>query len=169
MRNQSEVWGKNSASRSIAEPSPLASGKSIIRLRARTSPVERAYPGAVGRPSDIWTPMVAEIRQGARADSALAALGPEVACPRPWMPPLAVAVTPRARAVRPMNAPVRQGLRIRGRVCGMEIAFGCAAAGRVRTALCALTLRPLRHARASKAAKRDGSPGFGRDAGHTEE
>ncbi|GGZ49816.1 hypothetical protein GCM10010371_06470 [Streptomyces subrutilus] len=48
------------------------------------------------------------------------------------MPALAVAVTPRASAVRPMYAQVRWGLRIRWRVCGMESAFGSAAVGRVR-------------------------------------
>lgn len=129
MRNQSAVWGKNSAIRSAAVPSPLASGKSIIRFRARISPVEREYPGGVGMPSDICTPMVPAIRQGARADSTVVATAPAAGLPRPDMPVLAVVVTPRASAVRPMYALVRRGVRIRWRVCGMEIAFGSAAAG----------------------------------------
>ncbi len=154
MRNQSEVWGKNSASRSRAVPSPLASGKSIIRFSARTSPVEREYPGGVGMPSDICTPIVPAIRHGASADSTVVATGPAADWPRPDIPVLAVAVTPIASAVRPMYAPVRRGLRIRWRVCVMEIAFGSAAAGPVRSAPCALTLRRARRARASGEAKR---------------
>lgn len=158
MRNQSEVCGKNSDIRSRAVPSPLASGKSIIRFRARTSPVDREYPGGVGSPSDIWTPMVPVIRQGASSDSALVETGPAAECPRWEVPSLAVAETPRASAVSPMYAQVRRGVRIRWRVCGMEIAFGSAAAGRVRTALRCLTLRRLRRARASGEAKREYGP-----------
>ncbi len=102
MWNHSEVWGKNSASRSSAVPSPFASGKSIIRFSARISPVEREYPGGVGMPSDICTPIAPVIRQGASADSALVATGPAAERLRSAIPVLAVAVTPRASAVRPM-------------------------------------------------------------------
>ncbi len=91
MRNHSAVCGKNSASRSAAVPSPLASGKSIIRFSARTSPVEREYPGGVGSPSDNCTPMVPAIRQGARAASTVVATAPAADWPRPEVPVLAVA------------------------------------------------------------------------------
>ncbi|GAA3098231.1 hypothetical protein GCM10020254_49490 [Streptomyces goshikiensis] len=86
--------------------------------------MDREYPGGVGRPSDIWTPIVPAIRQGASADSAVAATGPAAEWLRVDIPVLAVAVTPRTSTVRPMHARVRRGLRIRRRVCGMESAFG---------------------------------------------
>nr|BFD84282.1 hypothetical protein StreXyl84_36830 [Streptomyces sp. Xyl84] len=117
MRNHSWVCGKNSWKRSSALPSPGASEKSIIRVRACTVPVERAYPPAVGTPSVICTVRAPLIRQGASAGTrdraeapAPGAVTPAVRCAAPAV------LTARVSAVTEAKAAVRRVSRGRVRM-----------------------------------------------------
>lgn len=124
------VCGKNSASRFIADPAPGASGKSIIRFSAWIWPVEWAYPVGVGIPSDICTPIVADIRHGPTPAASVLATGPALEWLNGGSVLLAEASAPMTRALAPASATGWRWLRIRRRGCCIEAPSGSAAVGR---------------------------------------